>query len=85
MDWQLPSKAIVTLYAREMRDYLRYLISLARPPFCFPLLIKTGVKYDHTASSGGLCPLFCQRLQQQLGADEEMHILDNSQTLTPLI
>ena len=54
MDWQLPSKAIVTLYAREMRDYLRYLISLARPPFCFPLLIKTGVKYDHTASSGGL-------------------------------
>jgi len=86
MDWQLPSKAKVTLYAREMRDYLRDLISLARPPFCFPLLIKTeGLKYDHIASSGGLCPLFCQRLHQQLGVEKEMHILDNSQTLTPLI
>ena len=43
------------------------------------------MKYDHTASSGGLWPLSYQRLHQQLGANKEMHILDNSQTLTPLI
>ena len=42
MGWQLPSnKAIVTLNAREMRDYLRDLISRARPPFFFPLSTKT--------------------------------------------
>jgi len=29
LDWQLPSKATVTLNAREMRDYLRDLISWA--------------------------------------------------------
>ena len=44
-----------------------------------------AVKYDHTASSWGLWPLSCQRLHQQLGADKEMHISYNSQTLTPLI
>jgi len=41
-----------------------------------------AVKYAHTASSGGLWPLSCQRLYQQLGANKEMH---NSQTFTPLI
>ena len=40
-----------------------------------------AVKYDHTASSGGLWPLSCQQLHQQLGDDKEMHILDYSQTL----
>ena len=44
-----------------------------------------AVKCDHTASIGGLWPLSCQRSCQQLGADKEMHILDNSQTLNPLI
>ena len=43
------------------------------------------MQYDGTASSGGLIPLSCQRLHQQLSADKEMHILDNSQTLTTLI
>ena len=43
------------------------------------------VKYDHTGSSGGLWPLSCKRSCQQLGANKEMHILDNSQTLNLLI
>ena len=43
------------------------------------------VKYDHTASNGGLWPLSFQRSSQQLGAVKEMHVLDNSQTLNPLI
>ena len=61
-----------------MQDYLRDLISWA--------LLQKGpsAKYDHTASSGGLWLLSGQRLQQQ-GADKEMHIADNSQTLTLFI
>ena len=66
------------------RDYLRDIISALsvsailnrRPP---------AVKYAHTASSGGLWSLFRQGLHQQLGADKDMHISYNSQTLTPLI
>ena len=41
-----------------------------------------AVKYDHTASSGSEWLLSGQRLDEQLGADKEMHISDNSQTLT---
>ena len=43
-----------------------------------------AVKYNHTASSGGLWLLSGQRLHQQ-GAHKEMHIANNVQTLTPLI
>jgi len=61
MDWQLPSKATeLILNAREMRDYLQgsyQLSALARR--------APAVKYDHTASSGSLCPLSCQRSCQQ--------------------
>ena len=53
-----------------MRDYLRDLINKNRK--------APAMKYDRTASSGGLWPLSCQRLHKQLGADKDMHILDNS-------
>ena len=43
-----------------------------------------AVKYDHTASSGGLWPLPGQRKHQQ-DADKEMQNSIKFQTLTPLI
>ena len=78
MDWQLPSKAtelLWTLVKLPLRSY-RLSPSARRAP---------AVKYDHTASSGVLWPLSCQRSCQQFGTNEEMHILDNSQTLNPFV
>ena len=76
MDWQLPSKELLYTIARlPPRSY--QLSASAR--------VAPAVKYEHTASSGGLWPLSCQRFCRQLDANKEMHILDNSQTLTLLI
>jgi len=68
--WRLARKARLLLRSYQLSASTR------RSP-------ATARKYDHTTStcSGGLWPLSCQ----QLGANKEMHILDNSQTLNPLI